>query len=127
MTRRSRVAVLAAGAAVAVALAPPAAHAHGIVQRTNLPIPEVVFAWAAAIVLVVSFVGLAALWPAPRLQEPPWRPLPGALGRALGSRALEVACGAIGVALLVLIVYAGYAGGGSALDNLAPTFILIDF
>ena len=67
MTRYSRLAVPAAGAALAVALAaPPAAHAHGLVQRTNLPIPEVVVAWAAALVLVVSVVGLAVLWPAPR-------------------------------------------------------------
>jgi hypothetical protein len=122
-----RVAVVAAAAAVMAALMPATAQAHGIVQRTNLPIPEVVFAWAAAIVLVLSFVGLAVLWPAPRLQEPPWRPLPGGLGRLLGNRVVEVVCAAIGVALFAIVVYAGYAGGGSALDNLAPTFILIDF
>ena len=125
---RSRLAIAAAGAALAAALLTPAgAQAHGIVQRTNLPIPEVVFAWAAAIVLVVSFVGLAVLWPAPRLQEPPWRPLPGGLGRVLGGRVVEVVCAAVGVALFAIVVVAGYAGGGSALDNLAPTFILIDF
>jgi hypothetical protein len=127
VTRAARLAILAGAAALGAALAPQAAHAHGIVQRTNLPIPEVVFAWAAAIVLVVSFVGLAILWPNPRLQEPPWRPLPGGIGRVLGSRAVELLCGATGVALLAVVVYAGYAGGGSALDNLAPTFILIDF
>ena len=27
----------------------------------------------------------------------------------------------------MLVLLAGYEGGGSALDNLAPTFILIDF
>ena len=128
MTRRSRLAILAAaGVASAAAAAPQAAYAHGIVQRTSLPIPEVVFAWAAATVLVVSFVGLAVLWPEPRLQEPPWRPLPGALGRVLGSRVVEVLCAAIGAALFAIVVYAGYESGGSALDNLAPTFILIDF
>ncbi len=36
-------------------------------------------------------------------------------------------CAAIGVALLAIVILAGYEGGGSALDNLAPTFILIDF
>src|SRR5215218_1046155 len=125
VTRGTRlVAALTAGAAVVAALAPQAAHAHGIVQRTSLPIPEWLFGWAAAIVLVVSFVGLALLWPSPRLQDPPWLPLPG--GRALGSRVVEFVCGAIGVALLAIVIYAGYEGGGSALDNLAPTFILID-
>ena len=122
-----RAARLAAGAAAAVALAPQAALAHGLVQRMSLPIPEVVFAWAAAIVLVVSFAGLTVLWPSPRLQDPPWRPLPGGLGRLLGSAAVEVICAAIGGALFAIVIYAGYEGGGSALDNLAPTFILIDF
>ena len=37
------------------------------------------------------------------------------------------ACGAIGVALLVVVVLAGYVGSGTALDNFAPTFILITF
>ena len=69
--------------------------AHGLVQRSNLPIPEWLFGWAAAIVLCVSFVALAALWPRPRLEQPAWRPLPGGLGRALGSRAVEVAGGVI--------------------------------
>ena len=40
---------------------------------------------------------------------------------------MEVVCAAIGGALFAIVIYAGYAGGGSALDNLAPTFILIDF
>ncbi len=127
MRRRSRLAVLAAGAMSAAVLAPQAAQAHGIVQRTTLPIPEVVFAYGAALVLVLSFAGLALLWPSPRLQEPPWRPLPAGIGRLLGSRVVEVLCAAIGGALFAIVIYAGYEGGGSALDNLAPTFILIDF
>jgi hypothetical protein len=123
----ARLAAAIAGAAAAAALAPQAAQAHGLVQRTTLPIPEVVFAWAAAIVLVLSFVGLAILWPTPRLQDPPWRPLPAGLGRLLGGAVVEVLCAAIGGALFAIVIYAGYEGGGSALDNLAPTFILIDF
>jgi hypothetical protein len=121
---RTRVAVLAAVAAAA-ALAPPAAEAHGLVQRTDLPIPEWLFGWAAAIVLVVSFAGLAVLWSTPRLQHPGWRALPG--GRILGSRPVEALCGLLGVALLVVVILAGYLGHDSALDNFAPTFILIDF
>jgi hypothetical protein len=123
---RAGLAVLA-GVAAAFALTPAAADAHGLVQRANLPIPEWLFGWSAAIVLVVSFAGLAVLWPAPRLQEPAWRPLPGGIGRVLGSRPVEALCAAIGVGLLVVVILAGYLGRESALDNLAPTFILIDF
>jgi hypothetical protein len=123
--QRTRVAVLAGVAAAVAALVPPAAEAHGLVQRTNLPIPEWLFGWAAAIVLIVSFAGLAVLWPTPRLQRPGWRPLPG--GRILGSRPVEALCAALGVGLLVVVILAGYLGRDSALDNFAPTFILIDF
>jgi hypothetical protein len=114
---------------VAGALAfPAAAEAHGLAQRSNLPIPDWLFGWAATIVLVASFAALAALWPTPRLEDPSWRPLPGDVGRVLGSRPVEWLCRAIGVALLVLVIATGYAGEqGSPLDNLTPTFILIIF
>jgi hypothetical protein len=113
---------------LAAALAWPAtASAHGLVQRSNLPIPEWLFGWAAAAVLVVSFAALALLWPRPRLEEAQWRPLPWGIGKTLGSRATEVVCGVIGVAALAIVIAAGYVGRGTALDNLAPTFILINF
>jgi hypothetical protein len=99
--------------------------AHGLVQRSSLPIPEWLFAWAAAAVLCVSFVALAALWPKPRLEHPGWRPLPG--GRALGGRAVEVVGGVIGVLILAFVLLTGYAGPPTPLDNFAPTFIFIIF
>jgi hypothetical protein len=99
--------------------------AHGLVQRSSLPIPEWLFAWAAAAVLCVSFVALAALWPKPRLEHPGWRPLPG--GRALGGRVVEVVGGVIGVLILAFVLLTGYAGPPTPLDNFAPTFIFIIF
>jgi hypothetical protein len=101
--------------------------AHGISVRTDLPVPEWLFWWAAAIVLIVSFVGLATLWPEPRLQKPGWRPLPGGIGRVLASRPVEILCGAIGVFLLGLTVYAGLEGTQSTTANWAPIFIYVIF
>jgi hypothetical protein len=101
--------------------------AHGISVRTDLPVPEVIFWWAAAVVLAVSFVALAVLWPKPRLEKPSWRPLPGGIGRVLGSRPVEIACGAIGVFLLVLTVYAGFEGTQSTTANWTPIFIYVIF
>jgi len=46
------------------------AHAGGLIGRSDLPIPEWLFGWAAAMVLICSFVALAVLWPSPRLEEP---------------------------------------------------------
>src|SRR5918992_488062 len=124
MLRRLSLFAVVVGAVLAV---PATAWAHGLVKRSTLPIPEWLFGWAAAAVLVISFAALALLWPRPRLEETPWKPLPWGIGRALGSRAVEVLCGVIGVALLVVVIAAGYVGDGIALNNLAPTFILINF
>lgn len=116
---------LAAAALAAIALLPASAPAHGLVQRSNLPIPEWLFGWAAAAVLVVSFVALGTLWPSPRLEHAGRRALPG--GRVVGGRAVEAVCGTLGTVALVVVLIAGFAGSDSALDNLAPTFILIIF
>jgi len=58
-----RLATLAAGLAAAGAAFPAAASAHGLVGRADLPIPPWLFGWAAAVVLIVSFLALAVLWP----------------------------------------------------------------
>lgn len=114
-----------AGALATWAVAPGSAHAHGLVQRADLPIPEWLFGWAAAIVLVVSFAALAVLWPRPRLERTAWRPLPGGVGRFLGSRPVDVACSLIAAALLAVVVWAGYAGPDGPQDNFTPTFVLV--
>jgi hypothetical protein len=100
---------------------------HGISVRSDLPIPEWLFGWAAAMVLVVSFVALAILWPEPRLQKPTWRPLPGGIGRVLASRPVEILCGAVGVFLLGLTIYAGLQGTQTTTANFAPIFIYVIF
>ena len=72
-------------AAIGVGLALPApAAAHGLTGRADLPIPEWLFAWAAAVVLIVSFVGLAVLWRSPQLEKDnAFRPLPRELSPAV--------------------------------------------
>jgi hypothetical protein len=101
--------------------------AHGLVARSDLPIPEWLFGWAAAMVLVVSFVALAVLWPEPKLERDHWRPLPAWLGRGLAGRPVQILCGAIGAALLGVVIYAGLRGTQSSTANLAPTFVYVIF
>jgi len=117
-----RRALLGAGAAGAAWLigAPPAL-AHGIAERADLPIPQWLFGWAAAIVLIVSFVALAVLWPAPRLQRPRLRRVVRVPG------VVDAVCGALGIAVFALVVYAGLAGSQTATANLAPTFVYVHF
>jgi hypothetical protein len=85
------------------------------------------FGWAAAVVLVVSFVALAVLWTRPGLESDSWRPLPGGVGRLLASRPVEIACGLIGVALLVLTIWSGAGGTQVTSENFAPTFVYVIF
>ncbi|MBA3301691.1 MAG: fenitrothion hydrolase [Thermoleophilaceae bacterium] len=115
---------MALGAAL---LLPAQAFAHGLVGRSDLPIPEWLFGWAAAVVLAVSFVALAVLWPKPRLQEEGWRPFENPLARAIVSPPAQIGYGAIGVFLFLLVVVAGLAGTDVQTENLAPTFIYVFF
>jgi hypothetical protein len=125
---RSRRLCSAALPVVAALAAPAVASAHGgPVQRTPLPIPDWLFGWGAATVLVISFAALALMWPKPKYEKPSWRPLPLGLGRALTSRAVEVVCGVIGVALLATVIVAGYIGSPSPLLNFAAVFVMITF
>lgn len=121
---RSRTGLAAFAASTACGLGLPAvASAHGIVGRQDLPIPRWLFAWAAAVVLIVSFVALATLWPKPRLEST------GTEGRRLFvlPRLLGPLAGLIGVALFGLVVYVGLEGNQEATSNLAPTFVGVLF
>lgn len=110
------------GAALAAPLVVPAsASAHGLSSRADLPVPGWLFAWAAALVLIVSFVGLGALWREPRLEHPHERPL------LRVPVVLEVLLGALGIALFAIVVYAGLAGTDVPTANLAPTTIYVLF
>jgi predicted outer membrane lipoprotein len=110
-----------AAALAAGALLPPVAGAHGLVGRADLPIPTWLFGWAAAIVLAASFAALSALWREPRLQEPRERRV------ARIPRAVDAACGVLGMAWFGVVVYAGFAGTSVATANIADTSVYVIF
>ncbi|HEX2439864.1 MAG TPA: fenitrothion hydrolase [Methylomirabilota bacterium] len=118
---RKRLASGVVAALTAAALLPSSAAAHGLVGKQDLPIPRWLFAWAATVVLVVSFVALAALWPRPRLERVEER-------RVLSvPLALEVLCGALGVSAFAITVWAGFEGTQTATANLMPTVVYVIF
>ena len=69
MNRRFGVVTFSTGAIVL--LIPGVAMAHGIGGRLDLPVPLSYFIVGAGVVLVITFITLAVLWPEPRLQEGP--------------------------------------------------------
>jgi len=122
MRPRRLLALLLVAAGVMLVSAPESALAHGLVGRQDLPIPKWLFGWGAAVVLVASFVALAVLWPKPVLERAPERRVAGL------PRFLDPLAGALGIAMFVLVVYAGFAGSqASATNNLAPTVIFVLF
>ena len=128
MSVKRRTAIAAAIASVSLLLLPEVALAHGLVGRADLPIPRWLFGWAAAAVLVVSFAALSTLWRTPQLEDDDgFRPAPGWLSRLIVNPVTEVLAGAIGVALLVLVVVSGLFGAQTPLDNFAPTFVYVIF
>jgi len=69
---------------------------HGIGGRLDLPVPVTYFAAGAAVVLILSFVALSALWDQPRLEG-------GTRGQDLGVRARTGWLGVVGLAGLLLV------------------------
>jgi hypothetical protein len=116
------VAVFASTALLGV---PASAAAHGLGGGRDLPLPEWLFAWAAGVVLVASFVGLAVLWRRPRLDQlAEGRTVALPTGVRAGGR---VVLGATGLTLYGATVWAGLTGTPNPQANLAPTMVFVAF
>jgi hypothetical protein len=121
ISRRRVLALLCCGVSLAMLAWPVLAQAHGIVGRADLPIPVWLFSWTAAVVLVVSFVALSALWRTPQLQSEHRKRLFKLPGTA------SWLSSAIGVGLFALVLYSGFSGAQVANANFSVTFIYVVF
>jgi hypothetical protein len=99
--------------------------AHALVARRDLPIPAWLFAWAASIVLIVSFFALSVAWRKPHFEDERWRPTASGISRALPSLPAQVLCGGMGVFLLGFSIYAGLQGTEAPDRNFALTFLFV--
>jgi hypothetical protein len=99
--------------------------AHALASRQDLPVPAWLFAWAASIVLIVSFFALSAAWREPKFEDELRRPFRGWLSQALLSPPAQALCGAIGVFLLGFAIYAGLRGTEAPDRNFALTFLFV--
>ena len=111
--------------------APPAvlAHgtilAHGVGSRQDLPLPFGLAVAGAATVLVLSFVALAVLWPAPRLDGAhAGRTLPGPVAALLDSRATRIALAGVGAAFTLYVLAALLIGRDDA-GNPVPFVVFV--
>jgi hypothetical protein len=99
--------------------------AHALAAREDLPIPEWLFAWAASIVLIVSFFVLSVAWTTPRFEGDRWRAPGAAVSRVAAHPLTAAACGLIGVFLLGVAIYAGLEGTVAPDRNFSLTFVFV--
>ena len=106
----------------------PALLAHGLGGVRDLPVPTWLFFYGAAVVLIVSFVALCALWKRSVLESrAAGRPRPPRWQRVLLGRELRVVLGALSAGLLALVFATALLGDDSPATNLAPTFVYVVF
>ena len=102
--------------------------AHGLGGRLDLPVPEWLFIYGAATVVLVSFVALGVLWKKPRLEESSeGRPLPRGLQRVLVSPTVEVVVRAVSVLIFAVVFASANAGRDHAFFNIAPWIVFVIF
>ncbi len=99
--------------------------AHALVAKQDLPLPAWLFAWAASIVLVVSFFALSAAWRKPQFEDERWRPSAAWLTTVLRSWPIQVLCGGLAVLLLCVGIWSGIHGTEAPDRNFAITFYFV--
>ncbi|MGH2590712.1 MAG: fenitrothion hydrolase [Actinomycetota bacterium] len=124
--RRGAVPAAAVGAWLIVGPA-PAALAHGLGGRVDLPVPRWLFVFGAATALVVSFVALSALWTEPRFEGRARRRATANFIQAmLTNRVLEWVVRFVSLAMFCVVVYASTLRAAST-ETIGPVIVFVWF
>ena len=101
------------------------ANAHGFGQRYDLPVPLPLFLTGAAAVVAVSFVVVAVFLGREQASAayPQINLLRWSIGRAFAHPIMRASLRTTAVALLLLILAAGYFGNQAPVKNIAPIMI----
>lgn len=123
--RSAHRAVLTVVPAVCAFVAAGQARAHGFGARYDLPIPLSLYLAGAGVTVAVSFAMLAAFMRSAHVPDERRRLdlSRTACGRALAAPAVLLAVRALGVALFLLVIAAGFFGTQSPLRNIAPVMV----
>jgi hypothetical protein len=101
------------------------AFAHGVQGQAETPVPLKAFFVAAAIVIVVSFVGLAFAWSTPRWATVGWRPAPAGLSRTVLHPVTVWTLRVLVLAGLALVLVAAAFGSELLNRNIAPVTVFV--
>jgi len=125
MRRRS---ILALTLLLLLVALPSQAFAHGLGQSQNLPLPFWLYLFAAATVVLLSFVQISLLVNEAHALPFYWRfnlLRVGAVRAVLTSRALLFGVRLLSVVLFLLVILSGLLGQQAPSLNFAPTFVWI--
>jgi hypothetical protein len=125
--RTAGLAALVAAVLGAAVIFPDVASAHALVGRKDLPVPAWLFAWGASLVLIISFALLSIAWTRARLQQEDWRAVPRWLSLVILNPVVEAVCGAIGIGLFAVVLYAGFRGISDPTQNFSIIFVFYTF
>jgi hypothetical protein len=113
------------GLAFLTVLLPTPAWAHGVQGRADTPIPIEAFFWVAAVVLVVSFLGLSLGWSQPRVARYRWRQAPAWLEGVALSPALLWTLRVVTLAGFLIVFFAAAFGSPLLGSNVAPLIVFV--
>jgi hypothetical protein len=108
-----------------VGVIPATAQAHGLQGRADLPVPVTAFYWAAAVVLIASFVGLSLGWSTARWNIYAWRPVPQWLDGIVRSNITLWVVRTLVLAMFLLTAAAAALGSTEVNRNLAPNIVWV--
>ena len=110
--------------ALVLLMAASGAEAHGFGQRYDLPLPLELYVCGAALTVLATCILFAFFVRAPGPQGyPRWDLLATAPGRLLASPVFVGAIRLVALALLALVIFAGFFGNQNPFKNVAPVAV----
>jgi hypothetical protein len=107
------------------ALFATSANAHGVQGRADTPIPIEAFFLVAAVVLVVSFVGLSFGWSKPKLSTYTWVQAPRFMQTLVLSQATLWIFRLITLLVFTVVLFAAMFGSTTLGSNIAPLVVFV--
>lgn len=107
------------------ALFATSANAHGVQGRADTPIPIEAFFLVAAVVLVVSFVGLSFGWSKPKLSTYTWVQAPRFMQTLVLSQATLWIFRLITLLIFTVVLFAAMFGSTTLGSNIAPLVVFV--
>lgn len=100
--------------------------AHGIVGRSDLPVPLWLAVYGAAAALLISFFVLVAFWTKPKLRGAnAGRPVPAAVQRVADAAVTRAALRVMGLLLAAVVLVVAWLGPHDSASNPAPTWLYV--